>query len=553
MKHTKANLVLKNGSVYTVDSDHSRAQAIAIASDRIIFVGSDGGVEATIGAGTVVVDLEGKMVLPGFVEAHAHPSHAMDYVGNISLYSLDSPEAYREVIASYVASHGAAEVLRGSGWDNKCFPGIGPGREFLDALVPDRLISLVSYDGHSTWVNSLTLERAGISRDTPDPEGGFIERDPNSGEPSGTLRETAMLLIDRVIPDYSTEERKQALLAYQEMAARAGVTLSHDAMLKAESIKAFKELEAEGQLKMRFRGAVLMEPDQPVEPQIGTVLEERKRNRHPYFQTNAAKIFVDGVIEGGTAYLFEPYAHKPEFRGEPLWQPEMLNDVSAALDEKGLQIHVHVIGDAATRITLDALEYAQEKNGRRDSRHLVTHLQLVAPEDIQRFWELGVIGVPQPFWFSVGDYYRDLALPYLGKERADVQYPMRSFIEKGIIMASSSDFPVTIPFDPVIGIQLGITRSEIGLEPEEVLWPEERTTLEEMITTFTFNGAYANFLDEDTGSLEVGKKADIVVLERNLFDVPPTEIGQTKVVLTLVDGKEVYRNGEQLPAISDGQ
>jgi predicted amidohydrolase YtcJ len=180
-------------------------------------------------------------------------------------------------------------------------------------------------------------------------------------------------------------------------------------------------------------------------------------------------------------------------------------------------------------------------------------LQLVAPEDIQRFWELGVIGVPQPFWFSVGDYYRDLALPYLGKERADVQYPMRSFIEKGIIMASSSDFPVTIPFDPVIGIQLGITRSEIGLEPEEVLWPEERTTLEEMITTFTFNGAYANFLDEDTGSLEVGKKADIVVLERNLFDVPPTEIGQTKVVLTLVDGKEVYRNGEQLPAISDGQ
>jgi predicted amidohydrolase YtcJ len=477
----------------------------------------------------------------------------MDYVGNISLYSLDSPEAYREAIASYAESHGDAEVLRGSGWDNKYFPGAGPDKEILDAIVPDRLISLVSYDGHSVWVNSATLERAGINRDTPDPEGGLIERDPESGEPNGTLRETAMLLIDRVIPDYSTEERKNALLAYQEMAARAGVTLCHDAMLEAGSIKAFRELAAEGLLKMRFRGAILMEPDQPVWPQIKTVIKERSRNRRPYFQTNAAKIFVDGVVEGGTAYLFEPYVHKPDFRGEPLWQPEHLNEMLAALDEEEVQIHVHVIGDAATRITLDALEYAQEKNGKRDSRHLITHLQLVAPEDIQRFRKLGVIGVPQPFWFSVGDYYRDLALPYLGKERADSQYPMRSFIEAGIIMASSSDFPVTIPFDPVIGMQLGITRSEIGIDPEEVLWPEERTSLEEMITTFTFNGAYANFLDEHTGSLEVGKMADIVVLERDLLEIPATEIAETKVVLTLVDGKEVYRNDERIPTIDNGR
>jgi predicted amidohydrolase YtcJ len=217
-----------------------------------------------------------------------------------------------------------------------------------------------------------------------------------------------------------------------------------------------------------------------------------------------------------------------------------LNKLSSNLDREKVQIHVHIIGDAAARITLDALEYAQKINGARDSRHAITHLQLVAPEDIQRFKQLAVIGLPQPFWFSVGDYYWQLALPYLGKERADSQYPMRSFIEAGVIMASASDFPVTIPFDPLIGIQLGITRSEIGVEPEEILWPEERVTLEEMIATFTFNGAYANFLDNETGSLEVGKQADIVVLDQNLFEIPATEISQTKVQLTLVNGNVVF-------------
>jgi len=544
VKETRANLVLKNGSIYTVDSDRSWAKAIAIAGDKILFVGSNNDVESTIGPDTAVIDLNGKMVLPGFVEAHAHPSHAMDFVANISLYLLDSPDAYREAIARYAEGHPEAKVLRGSGWSDSHFPGIGPNKAFLDALVPDRPIALVSYDGHSTWVNSVTLAQAGITGDTPDPAGGYIERDPESGEPSGTLRETAMQLVDKVIPDYSTKERKDALLAYQEMAAQAGVTLSHDAMLEPESIKAFRELEAEGRLKIRFRGAVLMEPDKPLAEQVDAVLEERSRNRQPYFQSNAAKIFVDGVIEGGTAYLFEPYVHKPGFRGEPLWWPEILNEASAALDKEGIQIHVHVIGDAAARITLDALEYAQGKNGRRDSRHLVTHLQLVAPEDIQRFKQLGIVGVPQPFWFSLGEYYDELALPYLGRQRADRQYPMRSFIESGVIMASSSDFPVTIPFDPVRGIQLGMTRSEIGVVPEEVLWPEERVTLEDMIATFTINGAYANFLENETGSLEVGKQADLIVLDHNLFEIPSAEIANTKVLLTLVDGQEVYRDSE---------
>jgi predicted amidohydrolase YtcJ len=537
----KSNLMFISGSVYTVDKNRTWAQAVAIAGDQIVFVGSNKGAEAYLGSETVVIDLGGKMVLPGFVDAHAHPSHAMDFVGNISLYLLDSLGEYEKAIAEFVESHPDAEFYRGSGWADTLFPNFGPTKEILDAIIPDRPIAIVSYDGHSMWVNSVTLERAQITKDTPDPDGGRIERDPETGQPSGTLRETAFKLIKRVIPDHSIEERKKALLTYQEMANRAGITMSHDAMLDAQAIAAFNALAEEDQLKMRFRGSITLEPKQGIKQQIETVVEERSINTHPYFQTHAAKIFVDGVVEGGTAFLLEPYEHKPESRGEPIWDPEILKDSCVALDSENIQIHFHVIGDAAARITLDALEHAQIKNGRRDSRHLVTHLQLVEPEDIKRFKQLEVIGVPQPFWFKIDDYYAELALPYLGKERAAKQYPMKSFIDAGVIMASASDFPVTIPFDPLIAIQIGITRLDSVEATEEVLWPEERASLEDLITSFTYNGAYANFLENETGSIEVGKQADIIVLDQNLFEIPANEIAKARVLLTLVDGVEVFR------------
>ena len=328
------------------------------------------------------------------------------------------------------------------------------------------------------------------------------------------------------------------------MAIRAGVTLSHDAALDTASIATFKTLAAEGVLKMRFRGSITIEPDQNIQQQIEWVLEERAKNTHPYFQTNAAKIFVDGVIEGGTAYLSQPYTHKPDFRGEPIWGEQILSDTTAALDKAQIQIHYHVIGDSATRITLDALEEAQKNNEKWDARYLVTHFQLVDPEDIPRFKQLGIVGVPQPFWFKIDDYYWKLALPYLGKDRADKQYPMQSLIDTGVIMASSSDFAVTIPFDPLIAIQQGITREGINENAGKVLWAEECASLEDMIASFTTNGAYANFLEEEIGSIEVGKQADIIVLDQNLFEIPTQEIAKTKVLLTLIDGKEVFRDSD---------
>ena len=545
MNNKNSALVFKNGAIYTVDKDRSWAHAIAITNDQIINIGTDEGVEIFIGDDTVVIDLDGKMMLPGFVDAHAHPSHAMDLMGNISLYAGESPEEYLTIISEFVEYHPGRDFYRGSGWADTFFPTLGPKKELLDVILPDRPIALISYDGHSMWINSVTLERAKITRETQDPDGGRIERDPDSGEPTGTLREpSAFKLIEDVIPEHSLEERKNALLAYQDMAARVGITMVHDAMLDTESIAAYNELAAKNQLKMRFRGSITLETDQEIGPQIELVISEKKKNTHPYFQTHSAKIFVDGVIEGGTAYLLEPYQYKPDFKGEPIWGPELLNNTSAALDKEKIQIHLHVIGDAATRITLDALEYTRENNEEWDSRHSVTHLHLVDPEDIQRFKDLNVVGLPQPFWFKVDEYYHELALPYLGKERADRQYPMQSFIDAGVIMASGSDFPVTIPFDPLIAIQTGITRSSIKDAHQGVLWPEERTTLEEMLVSYTYNGAYANYLENDLGSLEVGKKADLIVLDQNLFEIPEDQIAETKVLLTMIDGNVVYQESE---------
>jgi len=552
-----ADLILENAAVFTVDENRSWAQAIAISGDRIVYVGPNSGTKPFKGRATRVMDLNGSLVLPGFSESHAHPSAALSMVLSVNLYRLRTLEEYKAKISEFSLQHPERATIRGAGWSNALFPAGGPDKKVLDSLVPDRPVCLQSEDGHSFWCNSKALEMAGIGKDTSNPEGGVIERDPETGEPGGTLRENAMELMSAALPDYTTEDHKTGLLAYQTMAGEFGLTMTHDAMADA-AIGAYQAMAAESLFTVRFRGSLLVDPEKGPE-QVSALLEKRSKHGGRYFQANAAKIFVDGVVEGETAYLLEPYAHRTDYRGELLWDIENLKQVCAALDRESFQIHVHAIGDAATRDTLDALAYVRQVNGRRDARHLITHLQLVAPEDIPRLAALGVVGLPQPFWFMKDDYYWNLQLPYLGKERADTEYPMQSLIDAGVVMASGSDFPVTVPNNPLVGIQIGVTRAfpgehsdpSINLAHGEwgVLWPEERANLTDMIASFTINGAYANFLENETGSLETGKLADVVVLDRNLFEIPVTEISKASVLLTLFEGKEVYRatNVEWMP------
>jgi len=541
VKENHVSKIFKNGVIYTLDHRVPWAQAMVTTADRLVYVGPNEGIESWMDAEVDVIDLEGRLVLPSFVDAHAHPSHAVDFFENISLYQLTSIEQYRRKILDYITDHPGQQFYRGNGWDNTLFPLHGPGKGILDEIIADKPLVLISYDYHSMWVNTAMLDLSGITRETPNPDGGVIEKDSQTGEPSGTLRETAMKLVEAVVPDYSLEDKVNTLISYQKMALASGVTMVHDAMLDEDTLAGYKALAAAGALKMNFRGSIAIEPDKPIRKQIEFLLEERANNRHPKFQTNTAKLFVDGVVEGGTAYLLEPYSNQSGYHGELIWEPGQLNEVCAALDKEQVQVHMHVIGDGAVRIALDALEYARLQNGKRDARHLLTHLQLVTPEDITRFKQLGVVGVPNPFWFKVDDYYSALALPYLGKERANQQYPMRSFINAGVRMASASDFPVTIPFDPLIGIELGVTRSARGTVTDKILWPQEKASLEQMITSFTINGAYANFLENQTGTLEVGKQADFIILNKNLFEIPATEISNTKIQNTYLQGEEVFR------------
>lgn len=547
----KADWVLRNGAIFTVDSTGTRAQSLAVGGGKILYVGDDAGVEAFVGPESKVIELGGKMVLPGFIDSHSHPSGALIQVVAVSLYDLSSLEQYLDAVRRFAEENPEKEAIRGSGWSNALFPLTGPKKQDLDAVVADRPVQLGSGDGHSSWVNSKALELAGITKETRDPEGGIIERDAATREPTGTLRESATGLVAAVLPSFTVEERTTGLEAFQEMAAKDGVTtvrvaaigLSAVGDFDASEISAYEGLESEGKLRVRFRGSLLLPPDAPVE-RVAELAAEREKQKGGLFEIDAVKIFIDGVVEGETAYLLEPYAHRPDYRGELLWDPDRLNEMVAAADRHGFIVHIHSIGDAATRLALDAFQFAREKNGPRDARHQVTHLQLVTPDDVERFAELEIVAVPQPFWFSKGDFYHNIEAPYLGEERASHEYPMKSFFDAGVTVASASDFPVSIPFSPVVGMKLGVLRSFEPSNPEKVLGPEERVSLEQMIASFTRNGAFAARLEKSLGSLEVGKVGDVVVLDRNLFEIPPERVGEAKVLLTLFEGREIYRAPE---------
>ena len=546
--HGTANLAFVNGRVYTMDAARRWAGAVAVSEGRIVAVGTDADVRELIGPGTDVVDLGGRMLVPGFQDAHIHAAASGLEMLRCNLSEAYSVPEYERIVREYAAAHPDDAWIIGGGWSMDVFPSGNPPKEPLDRVVPDRPVRLWSRDGHSVWANSRALEIAGVTRDTPDPVDGWIVRE-EDGEPAGTLHEGAVELVEKYVPEPSTEDRIDGLRTAQTYLQSLGITAWQDAIVGGHdpTLDTYVSFARSGELTARVVGALWWDRHRGIE-QIEDLIALRERGRAGRFRATSVKIMQDGVIENLTAAVLEPYldadGRPTGNRGKSFVDPEELRSVVTRLDAEGFQVHVHAIGERAVREALDGIELARRTNGPNDHRHHIAHIQVIHPDDLPRFRELGVVANAQPLWAVNEGQMLHLTIPFLGAERSSWQYPFASLVRSGATLAMGSDWAVSSP-NPLWEMHVAVHRTapsayEYGGGTGEPFLPDERIDLPTALAGFTINSAYVNHLDHLTGSIEVGKRADLAVLDRDLFAHPVEEIADASVMLTFVDGERVY-------------
>jgi predicted amidohydrolase YtcJ len=527
-----ADLVLAGGAVFAAGGP----EAVAVRGGRVAALGSGREARDWTGPGTRVLDLEGRTVLPGFQDAHLHPPHGGLAASQCYLFDAHSREECLDAVARYAAEHPELEWIVGGGWSIDSFAGGTPSRADLDAVVRDRPVFLVNRDGHGGWANGRALELAGVTAETPDPADGRIEREP-SGEPQGTLHEGAMDLVERLVPPTTQTEWEEAILRAQADLHTLGITAWQDAAVTADTYPAYLALAERGALTMRMEGNLLWERGRE-DGQLEELVARRDSGSLGRLRLRGAKIFVDGVLENFTGALLEPYVGS-ENTGLSMHDPEELAQIVTALDAHSFQVHMHTIGDRAVREALDATEAARRANGPRDRRFHLAHVQLVHPDDLPRFAELRVAANASPYWACRSDYVTVLTEPFIGPERSARMYPFGSLLRAGAPLAFGSDWTVSTP-NPLLEIEVAVTRAPVHDRGAEPLLPEEALDLPTALSTFTAGSAWVNFLDDETGTIEPGKLADLVVLDRDVLDQGAGPIGDAKVVLTLVEGEAVH-------------
>ncbi len=544
------DLAFINGSVF----DGTGATPIKTdvgVRDGIIVTLDAGQVEAATGSGTRVIDLTGRLLLPGFVDAHVHPVE-----GGVERLGCDlsagwTREDYLHTIEEFVAGHPDSEWIIGGGWQQAAFPGGAPLASDLDAISADKPMVISNRDHHSAWVNSLVLEMLGIDSDYPDPEDGRIERDAE-GNPTGTLHEGARSLALRLAPQPTRDDMYDGLMEAQRYLHSFGVTGWQDALIgdygnhSSDVVNVYQQAIDRGTLRARVNGAIWWDREEG-EAQFDTVLALRERFDGEYFRVSTVKIMQDGVTENKTAAMLDPYllphcSCTDGGRGISFLEPEKLNRFVALLDACGVQVHFHAIGDRAVRESLDAVEQARAQNGDSGVTHHIAHLQVVHPDDIDRFSTLDVAANIQTLWASNDPQMVKLNLPILGKERTAWQYPFASLFKSGALLCAGSDWPVTSP-DPWLGLHVAVNRQHPADHPDfnpEVFVPQERLTLDAALRAYTSGSAGINSRDGYTGAIKEGYAADLVVVDRNPFDHPDHEIGMTRTVETFFAGESVY-------------
>ncbi len=553
-----ADSVWKNGKIHTVDANNLIVEAIAVKDGKILFTGSDADVETYIGEETNVTDLEGKTVIPGLIDAHTHaPGTLMSEMYAIPVPNTSDLDEVLRVVKEFVDSHPEMDAYFGRGYSSAMGDSTrGPKKEWLDEISPDKPIILQETGGHNWWMNSAGFALAGITKDTV-PQAGNIFKDPETGELWGSVANIKGIEIPKA--EYTVEQWETAVEVYQNQLHEMGYTTiaSMSGEVTPNPIEAIHALDQEGRLKLRVNASLTIFPDKPIEEQLDYLVKKREEYKSPLFDVSFAKFFADGAVEGATANVSEPYVEKTEDGrdnyGSFYWDLETLPSVFEETMKRGLQVHVHSIGDEATTQTLNALEKAQKALGGHDYRNGITHLQIVKTEDYARFNELGVTAVTNPFWhLKEPDWWEPVEKAVLGDERANQEYPAKSLYEAKAVIACASDGVSTPDPWPMRAIEAGVTRNlndpdYYGVEdihdmddPTCLLNAGERLSVEEMVRCFTINGAYSMFREKETGSLETGKYADFLILDQDIFTIDPLQINETTVLYTIFNGEVVF-------------
>ena len=544
-----ADTVLVHARIYTVNSAHPWAEALAIRDGKILAVGSPKQISRLRGPSTNVIDARGRLVLPGLTDCHVHFMEGSLLLQEIFLNGAQTIQEIQQRVNAYAVAHPNEPWLLGRGWNYPVFAPSGmPDKKYLDEIVPDRPVYLDGFDGHTYWANSKALELAHINKDTPNPPGGTFVRDPKTGEPTGAIKEDpADAIIRRAIPEPSHAQKLKTLQAGIELANQLGITRVHglseiDALRDdLHNIDLIQGLQREGKLTLRFYIAHRLNPPEVGKQELEQIVQERDRYHDDWIAAGAVKFFMDGVIETHTAAMLAPYTDDPSLSGDLLWDPERYKQLVAELDKNRIQIFTHAIGDRAIRTALDGYEYAAKVNGTADRRHRIEHIEDVSAADIPRFGKLGVIASMQPLHaYPDNDTLKSWA-PNIGPERAQRGWAWHSIQAAGGVLAFGSDWPV-VTLSPWAGIQNAVTRETTEGEPKGGWIPSERITLADAIRGYTLNAAFAGHREKTEGSLEQGKLADLIVISQDIFKVDPREIGKSKVVLTMVGGHVVYKS-----------
>jgi predicted amidohydrolase YtcJ len=541
------DVIVHNAKVYTAGPDATMADAVAIRGNQILRVGSEREIMRLRRPQTTMIDANGAAVVPGFNDAHLHFIAGGLGLDRIDLAGAETLDEVQARIRTWASAHADAPWVLGRGWASEPFPGGVPTRQQLDAIVPDRPAQIVSFDGHTSWVNTRALRLARITRKTPNPARGVIVKDPRTGEPTGVLKEAAMALVDTHVPQTTRADRAAALRAAVGEAQRNGITSVQNASGPAEDFELFAEARRDGDLGVRVFSA-LSAPAALTESALADLNRATKQYPDdPLFKGGAVRLVLDGAVDAHTAAMLESYANDDAVAGTPTIEPDELNRVVRLLDAAGWQVMTDAVGDRAVNMALTAYEHAVRSNRlpERGRRHRIERVEVVDSTDIPRFGALGVVASMQPYLGNPSPTLMDSWLRNVGPERASRSWAYNSISATAGRLAFGSDWP-GVPLNPLLGLQTAVTRTTADGLPEDGWYPAERLALKSALDAYTYGAAWASFDEQRKGTLAAGMLADIVVLSEDIFAAPPTRLASTRIAVTIFDGRVVYRrNGAE--------